>query len=652
MQSNYVFIFLVFIFSYAGAQTRLDSLYGVLEDSTLHDSIRSNAFKEYIVECYPHSPSDSVLILAHGLFQYSGKEDYQRGMARALNYQGLAYFDKSEYPEAMAHYQMGLKISQEIGDKNGVVWFLIFIAHIYEHQEDFPKALDYYQRALKIREEIGDKDEIGWMLVTIAHIYSAQGNFPKAHDYLQRFLKIVEEKEDKVWIADALTNIALNYKNQGDYPKALDNLQRALRISEEIGDTVMIALRLINIGQINADQDDYPKALSYYQQGLKIQEEIGDKDAMAWTMSYLGAFYLKMGNYIKAISYCKKGFDHFKNSNNIHQQKESCKCLYDAYKAQGNGSKALVYLEQMQVLDDSLQTKKIDVKLQQMEFAIQVQADSINQVEKDLKLEMAHRAELLKKDRNKNLAIGAGLFFLFVAGGYYIRWRYVKKSKAVIEKEKDRSESLLLNILPAEIAEELKLKGSADARTFDMVSVLFADFEGFTRKSAKLSAEELIGELNDCFRAFDQICEKYRIEKIKTIGDAYMAAGGLPVPSEDSVRNAILAAIEMESFVANRIVEKQAKKETIFEMRIGIHTGPVVAGIVGVKKFQYDIWGDTVNTASRMESNGEIDKVNISQHTYDIIKDDPYFTFEKRGKIRVKGKGELEMYFVSLKHVA
>jgi len=224
----------------------------------------------------------------------------------------------------------------------------------------------------------------------------------------------------------------------------------------------------------------------------------------------------------------------------------------------------------------------------------------------------------------------------------------VERQRDQIEKEKDRSDSLLLNILPAEIAEELKQKGRADARDFDMVSILFTDFKGFTEKSEKLSAAELVNEINVCFEAFDAIMEKYGIEKIKTIGDAYMAAGGLPVPAADSVKNTVLAALEMQKFILSR---KATKGEQAFEMRVGIHTGPVVAGIVGVKKFQYDIWGDTVNTAARMEQNSEVGKVNISQATYELLKDDPQFTFENRGKIEAKGKGEVEMYFVTFNQI-
>jgi class 3 adenylate cyclase len=225
----------------------------------------------------------------------------------------------------------------------------------------------------------------------------------------------------------------------------------------------------------------------------------------------------------------------------------------------------------------------------------------------------------------------------------------IVQQKDIILKEKERSEELLLNILPAEVAEELKLNGSSPARTFDEVTVLFTDIKEFTNISEQLTATELVAEINICFQAFDEITSKYDIEKIKTIGDAYLAAGGLHIPRKTEPRNVVLAALEMQKFVQQRRKQNQERGALGFEMRCGIHTGPVVAGIVGIKKFQYDIWGDTVNTAARMESGGEVGQVNISESTYQLLANDPQFTFVNRGKIDVKNKGEIQMYYVDEK---
>jgi class 3 adenylate cyclase len=208
-----------------------------------------------------------------------------------------------------------------------------------------------------------------------------------------------------------------------------------------------------------------------------------------------------------------------------------------------------------------------------------------------------------------------------------------------LQKEKEKSESLLLNILPAGIIEELKNTGHYKAKLFNHVTVVFTDFVNFTNISETMNPEELVAEIDLCFKAFDEISERNELEKIKTIGDAYLAVCGLPNEDEMHAIKAVQAAIEIMNFTNKR--RAQGGK---FDIRIGIHSGPLVAGIVGVKKFAYDIWGDTVNTASRMESSGDIGKINISGSTYELIKDK--FTCTNRGKIEAKHKGMIDMYFV------
>jgi class 3 adenylate cyclase len=212
----------------------------------------------------------------------------------------------------------------------------------------------------------------------------------------------------------------------------------------------------------------------------------------------------------------------------------------------------------------------------------------------------------------------------------------VSERTAEVVAQKDRSEKLLLNILPAKIADELMQTGFSIPKLFNHVTVIFTDFENFTGISETLSPEELVEEINKNFTKMDQIIEKYGLEKIKTIGDAYLAVCGLPNETEDHAERVVNAALEIRSYML--------QQDNKFGIRIGVHSGQVVAGIVGVKKFAYDIWGDTVNTASRLESKGEVGKVNISEATYELVKDK--YKCMYRGKVEAKGKGEINMYFV------
>jgi adenylate cyclase len=268
--------------------------------------------------------------------------------------------------------------------------------------------------------------------------------------------------------------------------------------------------------------------------------------------------------------------------------------------------------------------------------------DSIKQQQR-IKAEKLLNEQISNRNLGIRFGLGGAMFGIgFVALAFYQQNRKKHAMNKALTIEKKKSDDLLLNILPSEVAEELKVSGNSEARQFEEVTVLFTDFVNFTTTAQLLSPKELVQELHHCFKAFDEITGKYHIEKIKTIGDAYLAVAGLPIADSKHAINVVLAALEIREFISAR---KQELGNRTFDIRIGIHSGPVVAGIVGVKKFAYDIWGDTVNTAARMEQNSEPGGINISEATYRLIKDE--FEFSYRGEISAKNKGALRMYFVN-----
>jgi len=668
------------------AQINVDSLWGIWNDESAPDSSRIQAMDKIAKYGYLYSQPDSAFYFAQLIYDFANEKGLQDEMARALSTQGISYYVRSDFPKALEYYQRSFDIYEEIDDKNGMAKNLNNIGVLYSSQGNFPEAMAYHQRSLSIKEQISDKNGMAGSMNNMGLIYMNQGDYPRALDNFQSSLEIKEEFSDQRGIAQTLNNIGLIYMRREDYTNALDRFQRSLQICEEISDKkalagilsnigliytnqgydslamdnyrksmeIMeeipdrkgIASTLNNIGEIYAKQGDYSRAMEYYQKCLKIYNEISENRGLAGILINIGKIYNQKGKYSDAVTWCKRGLEKSEEIKILKEQRNACDCLYDAYKASGNDTEALNYFERITILNDSLQAEETSKKLQQMEFAKLMLEDSLIREEEKLRVQLAHDAEVKSKKNARNIFIISAVFLLLGAIGLYRRMQYIRRAKKTIESEKDRSDKLLLNILPSEIAEELKETGRAAARKFEKVTILFTDFKEFTQISEKLSAEELVGKINTCFERFDAICEKYGIEKIKTIGDSYMAAGGLPVPSEESVKDTVMAGLEMAECMINQKRECESENKTPFEMRVGIHTGPVIAGIVGTSKFQYDIWGDTVNTASRMENMGEVGKVNISRSTFEIIKDDPSFTFESRGKVKTKGKGDINMWFI------
>ncbi len=290
-------------------------------------------------------------------------------------------------------------------------------------------------------------------------------------------------------------------------------------------------------------------------------------------------------------------------------------------------------------IKDTIYNIDLDKKLQgtQFTFDLAKKASKIILLNKDLEIQNQE----IKRQKLVRNAFVMGLSVVLLFAAIYIN---LLTKRAKMAKEKKRSEELLLNILPQETIDELKNKGKTIAKDFDEVTVMFADFKNFTSISENFTAQELVALINLYYSAFDDIISKNRVEKIKTIGDCYMCAGGLPVESKTNAEDTIKAAVEIKDFMSNENKKRQLLGLPFFDIRIGCHTGPIVAGIVGIKKYAYDIWGDTVNIASRIESNGEAGKVNISGTSYNLVKNK--FKCQYRGKIPVKNKGEIEMYFV------
>lgn len=256
-------------------------------------------------------------------------------------------------------------------------------------------------------------------------------------------------------------------------------------------------------------------------------------------------------------------------------------------------------------------------------------------------LEYTHREWVVgyANEMDRYMDVGGNYIFVQILTGILI---FILSRNLNIERKK--SETLLLNILPKSIADELKQNDSVLPKRFEETSILFCDMASFTKIAEAMDPETLVGELDRVFKKFDEICIEYRMEKIKTIGDAYMAVGGIPIENKTHAIDAVLCGLSFQAYMNEQREIHSLHGKEFWQIRLGIHVGPLVAGVVGNNKFAYDVWGDTVNTASRLESSGVVGEVNISQDTYDLIKD--YFLCESRGLISAKNKGNIPMYLV------
>ena len=625
-----------------GQDSKADSLLSLIKESPV-DSLKVNQLNDlsyYVLNLQPQDAikyGEQAKALAEEL-------NYGKGRAYALKNIGLGYYYLGNYLEVLDHWTQSLEAFQQIKDTTGIANLLNNLGAIYYTQGSDTKAIEYFLQSLRISERLKDTVRITSALVNVGGIYmDNEKDYDKALSYfwqIGKFAKVFPIDEQTM--GGYLTGIGELYSNLGNYDSALYYLEQSLPIYQN---TVRIPETLIRIGLVHKERGEYDQAIKYQLEAYQTAKDTDQNLFLTRSKLALGDIYREMDRTNDAITNYREAEQLAKLGGLNYELRDIYNGLALAYAKNGTFEQAYAYQEQFQAIKDTLFNLETDDKVRGLQFTYEIEKkeDQIDLLEKDTEI-----AQLQTK-RQKAISLGAGItgfLMLLLAGGLYHRYKFIRKTKKVIEAEKDRSDNLLLNILPAETAEELKEKGEAKARRYDQVSILFTDFEGFTSIAAKLSPEELVSEIHLQYKAFDEIVTRHGIEKIKTIGDAYMAAGGLPVANHTNPVDVTKAALEIRDYMALLKQQRQKEGRPFFEIRIGIHTGPVVAGIVGTKKFAYDIWGDTVNIAARMESNSEPGKINISQTTFDLIKDQ--FICNYRGEIEAKNRGRLKMYFVEI----
>ena len=506
--------------------------------------------------------------------------------ADVLQNLGILYQNQARYTEAVDKLDAAVAIYKKEGNIESEAIANDFIALIYYQQNDAFNALQYNTKAIEAGEKHGLKRMLQGAYQTKSLIHQALFEYEEALEAYKRHLELKDE------LNDSERSVRQDLDRTKDVLKDMDNRMQLQSISEELKDAEIA--RLTSEKEAEREKRIAEEKVASKEAELK-DAELREKDLQA-----------------------KRAFDAL-----LIQRKEA---------------DLLRKSKEIDSLDAARLAEQQKRRLAEQERAL---ADARAAAARDSTRAAQAEASLAAKDLLAQKSRTRRLFLILLGLGVFIIAILV--ILAQLRKEKRKSEALLLNILPASVADELKRNGKTTPHSYPNSSIVFTDFSGFTQISEKLTPEQLVHTLDDIFGKFDEIVENNGLTRIKTIGDAYMCACGLPDADPDHAKKAVNAALDMRDFIL-KFNAGLPEKAPQWNIRIGVNSGQVVAGVVGIKKFAYDIWGDTVNLAARMESSGQIGKVNISEDTYNLVKND--FPTEPRGKVKAKNKGEIDMYFV------
>lgn len=626
------------------------------------------------------------------------RKGFQRGVADGLLQIGRSLHVRSRYTEGMDYITQAKQLFEEIHDTLGIASTYHATANTYLDQANYDEALRNYLRAMTLRERMNDRRGMTSTLNNLGILYKQQGKLDQALQYYRQALSISEQERNAEATASALNNIGLLYQQQKRYDSAQYFLRRSFVIEEQINRKQGIAMSIHNLGVLFGVQNQNDSAILFLNRALAMKRTANAPQSIGQTLNELSIIQSKMHNYSGAITSATEALGIAQRISAKADVKIAAEHLATAYKAQGNYAKALQYREMAMQYRDSVFSEEKERQMSQLETNYQL---SKKQTENE-----ALRRDNTAQQRFITLAVAACVvalaFLVFFITSNSRRKRInaelqrqqhlleeqameIEIANTALHEANEQSEQLLLNIFPSAIAERLRAGETKIAERFDNVSVLFADIAGFTPLAQQLEPVVLVAILDEIFSEFDGIAERFGLEKIKTIGDSYMLVAGVPRPRADHAEAIAIAALTIQSQITlkNDILRRMNKP---LQMRVGIHTGEVVAGVIGTKKFAYDLWGDTVNIANRMESHGIGGMIHVSEafvRSFDISATDTPevsgkrritayprsvhsglhegsdntlpastdgelrpFIFEERGTIEIKGKGMMTTYFL------
>ena len=585
---------------------------------------------------------DSAILLSRRAVELSDDINYETGKALGFKNIGVFYYDKGDYEEALRFYTSSIRIFEKEQDTLGISNLQNNIGSVYRSVGNYPKAFDYLLKSLRNGEAVGDSMRIGMAYLNIGTAYSEdEETYPQAIENYRKAIDIFEQMNWTDGIAYSNLNFGEWYLNNEQPAQAIPYLETTLQIFGELGTDPSPVLNFL--GEANLLLEQYDQAKKFHEEALVAAKE--DKDVSEESKAYLGLgnTYLRTNQYARAIDYFKNGLELTDQTGVLLDKMDGYKGLAEAYSALNDYRNAFAAQALFTEKQDSLRAGDYEKRMSQMSAQYGLESA---QKENDLLKAENELAELqIEKDaRAKQLfRIIIGLFLAIIAG-FVFQYFYIRRTNKRLAFERNRSEQILLNILPKEVADELKEKGYTDAKEFENITVLFTDFKAFSLIAERISAERLVKSVDYYFKNFDEITERHNLEKIKTIGDAYMCAGGLPVANNTHIRDAFAAAREILKFVNDTELNPPPGVYP-FKIRIGLNAGPVVAGVVGTKKFAYDIWGNTVNIAARMESGSVPGRINVSEKIYEELKEEHEFSY--RGELTVKNQ-VFKMYFADV----